>query len=176
MYTDSDFGGDKDTSKSTTGYIAMRGSAPLTWKASKQPLVAMSTMEAELIALTSASLCTVWLRRLLEEFGNDMTETTPIMEDNESAIYTAEAEMISRRARHIPRRFFKVRELIRGSASVGDDNYDSETQPQVRVEKIHTSKNISDSLTKNVGPQLYQQHTTVMLSTRTSIDKKLGTG
>jgi len=48
-YTDSDFAGDPDDRKSTSGYVFMLAGGAITWRARKQPLVAFSTVEAEYI-------------------------------------------------------------------------------------------------------------------------------
>ncbi|GAU22960.1 hypothetical protein TSUD_247040 [Trifolium subterraneum] len=52
-YTDSNWCGDKDDRKSTTGYVFLYGGAPISWK---EPVVALSTCEAEYIA-ASLSAC-----------------------------------------------------------------------------------------------------------------------
>jgi len=46
-YTDSDFAGDPDDRKSTSGYVFMLAGGAITLRARKQPLVAFSTVEAE---------------------------------------------------------------------------------------------------------------------------------
>ena len=50
-YSDSDWAGDKDTSKSTSGYIILINGSPLSWKSKKQGVIADSTMQAEFIAM-----------------------------------------------------------------------------------------------------------------------------
>ena len=59
LFCDSDFGGDKDTSRSTTGNVAMYHGGVLAHESKRQPLVAMSTMEAELISLCTTGLIAV---------------------------------------------------------------------------------------------------------------------
>ena len=54
-------------SLSTTGYIFTLGSGAICWKSKKQTIIANATMEAELIALASASEEANWLRDLLYE-------------------------------------------------------------------------------------------------------------
>jgi hypothetical protein len=45
-YTDSEFAGCQDSKKSTTGYIFMLAGGAVSWKSSKQSLIAISTMKA----------------------------------------------------------------------------------------------------------------------------------
>ena len=49
-YSDSDWCGDKDDRKSTTGYVFKFGTSPISWCSKKQSVVALSTCEAEYIA------------------------------------------------------------------------------------------------------------------------------
>jgi hypothetical protein len=49
-YSDLDFVGCKDSRKSTLGYIFMLVGGAISWKSTKQTIIASSTMEAEFIA------------------------------------------------------------------------------------------------------------------------------
>lgn len=49
-YCDSDYEGDKDKRKSTSGYMFIVGGKAISWRASLQSIVALSTIEVELIA------------------------------------------------------------------------------------------------------------------------------
>jgi hypothetical protein len=54
-YTDSDWAGDISTCKSISGYLFLGARAPIAWESNKQPIVALSTCEAEYIAASDAS-------------------------------------------------------------------------------------------------------------------------
>ena len=54
-YSDADWAGDLDDRKSTSGYIFHTGGAAVSWKSKKQSSVALSTAEAEYMALASAA-------------------------------------------------------------------------------------------------------------------------
>ena len=85
-YSDADWAGDIDDCKSTSGYVFQIGGAPVSWKSSKQSCVALSTTEAEYIALSTAAQEAIWLRRLLSELKRESMKPTTIYEDNQSAI------------------------------------------------------------------------------------------
>ena len=68
-YTDSDWVGDIETRKSTSGFVFHLGSGAISWSSKKQPVVALSTAEAEYIAAASCATQAVWLRRILEELN-----------------------------------------------------------------------------------------------------------
>lgn len=54
-YSDSDWAGDKESRKSTSGYIFMLNGGPVSWCSKRQPTLALSSTEAEYIALTLAA-------------------------------------------------------------------------------------------------------------------------
>ena len=53
-YSDADWGGDRDTRKSTTGYVFFIGNGCVSWQTKKQPTTALSTTEAEYLSLSTA--------------------------------------------------------------------------------------------------------------------------
>ena len=71
-YSDSDYGGDKDTLRSTGAYVVMMGGGAADWSSKLQTVVAQSTTEAEFMAANSAGRDIAWLRHLLTEFGYDL--------------------------------------------------------------------------------------------------------
>ena len=62
-FSDSDWPGDLDDRKSTSGYIFQVGETTISWKSRKQSCVAQSTAEAEYIALSLAAQEAIWLRQ-----------------------------------------------------------------------------------------------------------------
>ncbi|KAI4323677.1 hypothetical protein L6164_023265 [Bauhinia variegata] len=69
-YVDSDYAGDIDKSKSTTGYVFALTSGAVSWVLKLQSVVATSTTEAEYVATTQASKEAVWLKMILKELGH----------------------------------------------------------------------------------------------------------
>ncbi|GKC04019.1 hypothetical protein Tco_0995629 [Tanacetum coccineum] len=66
-FVDSDYAKDPDKGRSITGYIFLVRGCVVSWKATLQHVVALSTTEAEYMALTEAVKEAIWLRGLLEE-------------------------------------------------------------------------------------------------------------
>ena len=75
-YTDSDWAGDKDTRRSTLGYIFTLYGGAISWKSSKQSLVATSSTEAEYIACSDGAKEALWLRRLMLEIRGTPSTTS----------------------------------------------------------------------------------------------------
>ncbi|GKA64116.1 retrovirus-related pol polyprotein from transposon TNT 1-94 [Tanacetum coccineum] len=69
-YSDSDYAADLDARRSLTGYVFTIGSSVVSWKATLQPSVALSTTEAEYMALTEAAKEGIWLKGLIEDLGS----------------------------------------------------------------------------------------------------------
>ena len=68
-YSDAEWAGDLDTSRSTTGYIVYLWGAPVAWQSRLQPTVATSTMEGEYMAAYAAIQEIVWIRGVITELG-----------------------------------------------------------------------------------------------------------
>jgi hypothetical protein len=78
-FSDSDFAGDVDDRKSTTGVLYYLGHSPITWQSNKQKVVALSSCEAEYIAAGSGACQGVWLARLLKELLGSETSLPLIL-------------------------------------------------------------------------------------------------
>lgn len=68
-YSDSDWAKNKKSQKSTSGFIFMLNNSPVSWCSKKQPTIALSSTEAEYIALILAAKEATWLWLLLTELG-----------------------------------------------------------------------------------------------------------
>ena len=88
-YSDADWAGSLDDRKSTSGYLFQCSGAAVSWKSCKQSCVALSTAEAEYVALAAAAQEAVWLQNLIGELLNGPPKEIGILEDNQSAICLA---------------------------------------------------------------------------------------
>ena len=88
-YSDADWAGDHADRRSTSGYVFQLANGAITWASRKQNSVALSTCEAEYMALSATTQEVIWLGRLLEEMRSEQQEPTTIWEDNQGAISTA---------------------------------------------------------------------------------------
>ena len=71
-YSDSDWAGDVGDRRSTSGYIFMLSGAGISWRSRKQTSVALSSAEAEYVALSSAVQEAIWLKRLIVELDKEI--------------------------------------------------------------------------------------------------------
>lgn len=85
-FSDSDYAGDIDDRRSTSGYVFIMNGGAVAWSSKKQPMVTLSTTEAEFISAASCACQGVWMRRVLSMLGCNQGEPTIIYCDNNSAV------------------------------------------------------------------------------------------
>jgi len=103
-----------DDHKSTSGYIFLAAGGAITWKSKKQMTIALSSTQAEYVALSEAARKACWLRSLFDELGYPQEHPTLIKGDNDSLISMAKNQQFHNRSKHIAIRWHWVRELIKG--------------------------------------------------------------
>nr|GEU34318.1 copia LTR rider [Tanacetum cinerariifolium] len=113
-----------------------------------QQVVALSTTEAEYMALTEAVKEAIWLRGLLEELGVELNRVT-VNCDNQGAIHLSRNHVFHERTKHINVRYHFIREVLEAKT--------------VEVLKVGTEHNVADALTK-VVPGHKLQHCLEFLS------------
>ena len=102
IYVDADYASDRDTRRSTSGVMAFHQTNMVNWLIKNQKSVALSTMEAEYMALCEASKEALYLRQLFKELGLLKTgEPAYLMEDNEACKLIASDAKHHNRAKHI---------------------------------------------------------------------------
>lgn len=112
-YTDSDYAGDMDDRRSTSGYVFMLSTGAVSWSSKKQPVVTLSTTEAEFIAAAFYACHGVWMRRVLEKLGHVQLGSTSVYCDNSSTIKLSKNPVLHGRSKHIDVRFHFLRDLTR---------------------------------------------------------------
>jgi len=140
-YSDADWAGDVDDRKSTSGYIFQIAGGPVSWRSRKQDTVALSTAEAEYVALSSAIQEGVWIRRLLSELGSSPGGPTTILEDNQSSIAMAKTPQFHGRAKHIDIKHHFVRERVNDGS--------------IKLKYCPTNEMVADILTKGLAQQQF---------------------
>ncbi|XP_074328266.1 secreted RxLR effector protein 161-like [Apium graveolens] len=110
-YTDSDYAGDIEDRKSTSGYVFILSLAAVAWSSQKQPIVTLSTTKAEFVAVAACSTQAIWMKRILSTLGYQGDERTIIFCDNSSTIQLARNPVFHARSKHIEVRFHFLRDL-----------------------------------------------------------------
>ena len=153
-YCDADFAGlynvenkqDPVCVRSRTGYCLTLGSCPVIWVSKLQTEIALSTTEAEYIALSQAMQDLIPMRRLLQEVGNVLKLPfskpailhSTMFEDNNGALTIATSPKISPRTKHIAIKYHHFK------TSVGEGK-------GILIKKIDTDLQKADIFTKGLA-------------------------
>lgn len=109
-FTANDYAGDVEDRKSTSGYVFLLSSGAISWSSKKQPIVMLSTTEAEFVAATMCACQGLWLKKILKEFGQ-VESCIYINCDNSSTIKLSKNPVLHGRSKHIDVRYHFLRDL-----------------------------------------------------------------
>jgi len=141
-YADSDHGRCIDTRRSITGYMFLMANGPISWQSRQQTSVALSSMEAEYMALCAAAQEAIWLRMVMNDFNREYNDTVVIYDDNQSCIDYTKNPTAYKRTKHIDQRYHFVKDQV--------------IQNTINVKKVPTEDNIADILTKPLEVKRFQ--------------------
>ena len=136
-FSDSDWAGNPDDRRSTSGYAFHIGSGVVSWSSKKQPTVSLSSTESEYKALTNATCEAIWLRRILADLEEAQSGSTCINCDNHSAIKLAHNPIYHARTKHVELQYHFVREKIESN--------------EIELIFCNTKDNMADIFTKPLG-------------------------
>mgnify|MGYP000385546506 FL=1 len=111
-WTDSDWGGDLDTSRSTSGMVFTFAGGAIAWRTKRQASVALSSTEAEYIAAALTAKEGLWIKTIIEELDILKLNEVKVFCDNQSCIKLAINPKITDQNKHIRARHHFIRELV----------------------------------------------------------------
>lgn len=100
--------------KSYTGFVFKLSGAAISWESRKQRTVALSSTEAEYMALSEAAREALYLQGFLSEFELLDSAKTQVMNDNRGAQLLARNHVFHARSKHIDVRHHFIREVLHG--------------------------------------------------------------
>jgi len=142
--------------KSRTGYVITFANCPILWSSKLQTEVALSTTEAEYIALSQATRDLIPMKDLLSEFssatklivGETITYST-IFEDNKGCVELASAPKLCPRTKHISLKYHHFRSYVSSGA--------------IRIQWIDTKHQLADILTKPLSISSFEYLRSLLL-------------
>ena len=135
-YTDADWAGNAADGRSTSGYAFCLGSVAIVWSSNKLPTVALSSTEAEYRAAV-ATCEAIWLKQLLKDLQEKVSDTTTIYCDNLSNIQLAKNPVFHARTKDIEVHYHFVRERVLSG--------------EVELLYVPTDRQTADIFTKPLG-------------------------
>ena len=106
----------------------------ISWKSRKQPTIALSTCEAEYMALVATTQEALFLSTLVKDFGLSTTEPIPLRGDNQGAISLVKNPITHEKSKHIDIKFHFIREKY--------------SEGRISIDHIPTGDNVADLMTK----------------------------
>ena len=149
-HTDSDWAGCKTTRRSTSGYAIFLDKGPICWRSKMQSIVALSTCEAEYIALVECIKEILWLLQHLQVLGVAVNLPVVIGIDNQAAIALAKNPVLHEKTKHIDTRHHFIRQAVQ--------------KGYIKLQYIKTDDNIADVLTKFTKKSTFEAQTQKLLS------------
>lgn len=137
-FADADWASNKKDRRSYTGFVFKLSGAAISWESSKQKTVALSSTEAEYMALSEASKEAIYLKNVycdILDIDNNLCVT--IFNDNQSAQKLSINPIVHKRSKHIDVRHHFIREAISNGL--------------VSLKYLATNDMIADILTKGLG-------------------------
>lgn len=136
-FVDSDWGGDTSDRKSYTGYAVMLAGGVFSYECKKQTTIALSSTEAEYMALACVVKEAVYLKQLLTEMELECPDAMIVNGDNLSAMNLVKNPVYHARSKHIDIKYHFIRNIYRGG--------------EIELNYCSTSNMIADIFTKNLA-------------------------
>lgn len=137
-YSDADWANDQCTRRSVTGTVFVKNGGAISWFSKRQRTVALSSVEAEYIALAFTCQEGIWIKRLVAEIESHAnTRTLKIFCDSRGALSLAKNAITSQRSKHIDVRWHFIRDHVENG--------------NVEVKHLNTEEMTADILTKPLG-------------------------
>lgn len=133
-YTNSDYAGDLDDRKSTSGYVFKLSGGAVAWSSKKQAVVTLSTTEAEYVAAAACACQSIWMKRVLKQLSSYQRKCIPVFCDNSSTIKLSKNPILHGRSKHIDVRFHFLRDLVKDGV--------------VELQYCGTNEQLADIMTK----------------------------
>ncbi|RVW35720.1 Retrovirus-related Pol polyprotein from transposon RE1 [Vitis vinifera] len=141
-YYDADYVGDHDTRRSITEYVFMLGSGAISWCSKRQPIVSLSTTEAEYRAAAMATQESTWLIRLMNDLHQLVDYAVPLYCDNQSAIRLAENPVFHARTKHVEVHYHFIMEKV--------------LEEEVELKQINSEDQVADLFTKGLSGSKFE--------------------
>ena len=148
VYSDSDWASDKNDRRSFSGCAVFLNDCLISWCSCKQATIALSSTEAEYMALSDAGREVLYILNLLKQFFL-VTQPVTINIDNKGAGYIGENDINNKRTKHIDVRYHFVRQHIK--------------QKTMELFYVPTAANIADIFTKALAPEPFQKFMKMLL-------------
>ena len=124
-------------------YFLAKGA--ISWTSKKQDTVALSSTEAEYMAISDAAKQALWIRNFHKEIGLQLKKPTEIVGDNKGSIFHASENVTSKNMKHIRIKVHHIRQEVK--------------RKEIFCRWTKSQQNIADALTKIITKDAQQRYT-----------------
>ena len=141
-FADADWGTDPVDRKSTTGFLLKSFGNTIMWCSKKQPVVALSSTEAEYTSACAAACEALWLKKIYKDLHIPVTDPVTIMEDNQGSIQIA-TNPETKRTKHVDIKYHFLRHQVWNG--------------NIRLQYVPSSEQEADILTKALPKEQFNR-------------------
>ena len=142
-YCDSDWAGNLESWRSTSGYSIFMGNDMVSWRSHRQPTVALSSTEAKYMSMCNCAQQILWIKSLFRKCHLTLNHFA-MFSDNKGAIHLAWNPVMEGRSKHIDIKYYFLRERVKDNSFV--------------LDYVSTDQQLVDIMTKNLTWQKFQEN------------------
>ena len=142
-YVDADYAGDVDTRRSCSGHVFLQAGGPSAWGSQYQQTVALSTTEAEYMAMSRAAKQMEFMYSSMDKVGYPQTRPADLYNDNAGAVSLTKNTKGNTRVKHIDVRHHYICDMVEDG--------------KITIHHIPPSDNLADVFTKPLGRDAHRR-------------------
>ena len=133
----------------TSGVLIMMAGCPVNWMSKLQPIVTVSSMEAEYLACFFAIQDVVWIRQLLKDIHLGRSRPTKVFIDNQSASQLAMNPVHHQRYKHMDIKYHWFRDKVAAQ--------------EIELVHLPTTEQRAAFLTKTLPEDVFWRHAAAIM-------------
>ena len=143
-YVNTDYAGDLNDRCSRAGHVFVQAGGPTAWGSQYQPTIALSTTEAEYMALTRVMKQILWMYAAMDEAGYPQPKPAILYNDNSGAVLLMQNTKNNIKVKHIDIRYHYICKRVEDG--------------EIEVRRIASTNNLTDMFTKQLPRVTFQKH------------------
>ena len=136
-FSDANWAEDREDRKSNSGYFCSVNGGAISWSCTKQKIIAMSSTEAEYVALNETCKEITWIKKICQGLQIKIPKAITIYTDSQSSMSMIMNQKFSNRTKHIDTKYHFIRDKVDSG--------------EIDLKYVPTETNVADMMTKPLG-------------------------